>query len=157
MNPTDGPTAATPPLPEPEETIALRPRVVRIASYAIGSLVLLAAVITGILSKNGAVDLVGFTAFGLAVFWFCHREASVRVIAAPDHVVIRNLFVSRQLEWTEVVGVTFTPGEPWAKVDLTDGETLSVMAVQRTVGERGRQDAVLLARLVAQRGEPHGD
>lgn len=140
----------------PEGTIVLRPRLARIAGFAIGGLVLAVSVGSAILV--GSFDLpnrIMFVAFGLAVFWFCWREAIVKVVAEPDRLVVRNLLGVRTLEWAEVIGVSFPAGDPWAHLDLADGDTLATMAIQRSDGERALADARLLARLVRERGEAH--
>jgi hypothetical protein len=137
----------------PEGTVTLRPRVTRVVAYIIGPLVLLASILLAVLTHFRFTDVVGFLAFGLAVLWFCHREGSVRATAHPDRLVVRNLVATRELEWAEIIGVVFPPGDPWAKLDLADGDTLSVMAVQRTDGDRGMRAARRLAGLIAERGE----
>ncbi|MCS6710668.1 PH domain-containing protein [Brachybacterium sp. EF45031] len=99
-----------------------------------------------------APNRVLYVLFGAAIFWFCHREASVAVTARPDELVVRNLFTTRRLAWAQVVGVSFPAGDPWAHLDLADGETLSTMALQRTDGDLGITQARRLARLVQERG-----
>lgn len=138
-----------------EDAVVLRPRAARIAGYAIGGGVLLAATVVGMLT-TGTADVVNtlmFILFGLAVFWFCHRQASVSVTVRKDDVVVRNLFGSRTLTWAEIFAVEFPYGDPWARLDLTDGDTLGAMAIQRTDGEYGLMLARRLQRLVRERGE----
>lgn len=135
------------------EEIVFRPRTVRIVAYLIGSLVMASALVASVIASSTLVDSVGFVSVGLAALWFCHREAAVRAIARPQELEIRNLFSSRTVEWAEVIGVVFPPGDPWAKLDLADGDTVSLMAIQRTDGARGMAAARRLARLVNERGE----
>lgn len=145
-------------LPDGADTVVFRPRTVRFAAYGIGALVLGASLVAMVIAGHTLVDRVGFTAFGLAIFWFCHREASVRAVAGEGELMIRNLFNTSTFEWSEVIGVVFPPGDPWAKIDLADGDTVSVMAIQRTDGTRGMREARRLATLIEQRGEaPEGD
>lgn len=136
-------------------TVIFRPRLVRAVGFAIGGLVLLASLVAAVVVPAGfsLVDRVGFAAFGIAVFVFCYREATVRVDAGPDRLRVRNLFSSRDLEWAEVIAVSFPEGDPWAHLDLADGDTLSTMAIQRADGQRGIRDARHLAALVRERGE----
>lgn len=136
-------------------THVLRPRAVRVAGYFTG-IVVLAGMIAG------AVVMPGFTLFGRAclvavglfALGFCHLEASVRLVAGPRTLVVRNLFRHRTLEWTEIIGVSFPMGDPWAHLNLADGSTLATMAIQRYDGERGIATAHRLAALVRERGEP---
>ena len=50
-----------------------------------------------------------------------------------------NLLRTRFLEWPEVVRVGFRRGDPWVLLDLADGETQPVMAIQANDGERAVQ------------------
>ncbi|WP_218974645.1 PH domain-containing protein [Streptomyces sp. NP160] len=94
-------------------------------------------------------DRLGFFVVGLAVMAFCEMQA--RVVAVPDErgLFVRNLVHRRRLEWAEVVGVSFGGGRPWVQLDLSDGDTLAVMGVQRADGDRGVAEADRLATLVA--------
>jgi len=86
---------------------------------------------------------------GIAVAWFCWREAAV--VAVPDEggLTVRNLVVHRRLEWAEIVDVRFGEGRPWVQLDLADGDTLAVMAIQRADGAAAQKEARRLATLVA--------
>ncbi|WP_222710391.1 PH domain-containing protein [Quadrisphaera setariae] len=94
-------------------------------------------------------DRLGFFVVGLAVMAFCEMQA--RVVAVPDErgLFVRNLVRRQRVEWAEVVGVSFGGGRPWVQLDLSDGDTLAVMGVQRADGERGAAEADRLATLVA--------
>lgn len=136
------------------ETVVLRPQVVRVAGYAIGAVVLLASVACAILIPGfSIVDRLGFVAFGAGAAMFCHREASVRVVAEPERLVVRNMFATHVLDWPQVVGVSFPMGDPWAHLDLADGRTLPTNALQRADGARGIEAARTLVALVRERGE----
>lgn len=127
-----------------------RPRLARVVTLAIGALVLvLTAALVVLMPRLGALDRVGFGAVGLAVAWFCWREASVVARPDDDGLTVRNLVVSRRLAWAEVVSVRFGQGRPWVQLDLADGDTLAVMAIQRADGARADAEARRLATLVA--------
>ena len=74
-----------------------------------------------------------------------------RVSARPDaeRLEVRNLLRTSRLDWAEVVAVHFGGGSPWVVLDLADGESLAVMAVQRADGGRAEGEARRLATLVA--------
>lgn len=74
-----------------------------------------------------------------------------RLEAVPDDggLVVRNLAGDRPLEWAQIVHVRFGGGSPWVTLDLADGESLAVMAVQRADGPRSEAEARRLATLVA--------
>lgn len=95
-----------------------------------------------------ALDRAGFLLVGVLVAWFMHREASVLAIPSERGLRVRNLFLSRQLDWAEIVAVRFGGGQPWAALDLSDGDTLAVMAIQRADGARGVAESRRLATLV---------
>ncbi len=143
---------------EDRARIVLRPRAVRVAAY-------LSAAITMAGMIGGAVLIpsfqwggrLGLVAVGVLVVIFCHLEASVTVTARPEVLVVRNLMSTRTLEWAEVIGISFPMGDPWAHLDLADGSTLALQAIQRYDGDRAIAAAHLLLRLVQERGEAVGD
>ncbi len=143
---------------EDAETIVFRPRLARLVGHGVGILVLVAMLVAAVVLFEAftLVDSVGFAALGVAIWYFCYREATVRVTARPDHLVVRNLFTTRELDWAEVVAVSFPQGDPWAHLDLSDGDTIATMALQRADGEQGIAGARRLARLVHERGETTG-
>lgn len=146
---TSNPPAGSVPGP-----LVLRPRLVRIVSYVLGAVVLIGCIAaTSLMSGVDVLNRVLFPAFGLAVMWFCHREGSVRAVATPEGLEVRNLFATRQLDWAEIVGISFPTGDPWAHLDLADGDTLGVMALQRSDGPRGMAGARTLAGWIRDHGE----
>ena len=108
----------------------------------------LVASLPSIASEYGPGDQAGIALLGLAVTWFCWRQASVS--ARPDEtgITVRNLVVSRRIAWAEVVSVRFGGGRPWVQLDLADGDTLAVMGIQRADGARAEAEARRLATLV---------
>lgn len=92
-----------------------------------------------------AIGLVGILGAVLLL-----RLVSVRAWPDERGLRVRNLIVTRTLEWAQIVAVRFggQGGEPWAVLDLDDGDTMSVMAVQRADGAFGRAEASRLAALV---------
>ena len=100
---------------------------------------------------------LGLLMIGLLIALFCHLEASVRVVARPDGLEVRNLMRTRTFEWPEVLGISFPEGHPWAQLDLADGRTHPLHAIQRYDGERAISAAHRLLHLVQERGEAHGE
>ena len=97
----------------------------------------------------GPFDWLGFLVIALLVGWFLSRLATVAAFPDEDGLLVRNLLLSRRLEWAEIVEVRFAGGDPWALLDLSDGDTLAVMGIQRADGALGRAEADRLATLVA--------
>lgn len=97
----------------------------------------------------GALDRVGFAAVGLGIAGLLYRQATVAAVPTADGLRVRNLFLTRQLAWPEIVNVRLGD-DPWVRLDLADGDTLSVMGIQRSDGpQRVHAEASRLADLVA--------
>src|SRR5699024_11778939 len=91
---------------------------------------------------------IGLLVVGVMVFLFCHLEASVKVTARPEELEVRNLMRTRTLAWPEGLGVSFPMGDPWAHLDLADGRTHPLQAIQRYRGARAIAAAHHLRRLI---------
>jgi hypothetical protein len=126
-----------------------RPQRARIVATAVGVVaVVLFGAIGAFVPDAGVADRVAIAAFGLAIAGLMWRYATLAAVPLPEGLRVRNLLTTRTLEWGEIVGVHLQVGAPWVSLDLDDGDTLAVMAVQKADGERGRAEASRLARLV---------
>jgi hypothetical protein len=76
------------------------------------------------------------------------RFAALRAVPTPSGLEVRNVLLTRRISWDQVEAVRFAGGDPWVLLDLTDGDQLAVMAVQRADGPYGRAEASRLAALV---------
>lgn len=104
------------------------------------------------------VDHIWLIALGIlfaAILW---RLGSVRAIATPASLTVRNIVRTRTFTWPEIIGVSYstTSGQPWPLLDLADGTTYAVMAIQTADGARGFAAADRLRRLVDTYGTPDG-
>ncbi|RYV50728.1 PH domain-containing protein [Pengzhenrongella frigida] len=128
-----------------------RPRLARVVALVLGVVVAVAtpALVLTIPGEYGVPDLVGFALVGGAIVWFCWRQAGVRAQVDEHGIAVRNLMLSRRVEWAEVVSVRFGQGRPWVQLDLADGDTLAVMGIQRADGDFAAAEASRLATLVA--------
>lgn len=145
---------------EPCLPVEFRPRTVRIWAYAIGTVAVVACVVVALIlpaANSDWVDRLGFLLFGLVIFWFCHRQASVRIRATTQQVIIRGLFTTRIYEWPELFAVRFRVGDPWAHLDLSNGDTISLMALQRADGDRGLAQARAFNALIQHYGTAAND
>jgi hypothetical protein len=77
------------------------------------------------------------------------RYASLSAVPSDSGLRVRNLLTTRALDWAEIVEVHLVVGAPWVTLDLDDGDTLAVMAIQKADGSFGRAEASRLAALVA--------
>ena len=129
----------------------LRPKRSRLVALAVAGLVVTAfAVLIVALGEGlGWSDRIGFVLLAGALVWFLWRLASVRAVPSRSGLHVRNLIVERDLSWAQIVSVRFGGGNPWALLDLDDGETLPVMGIQRSDGARAVAESRRLATLVA--------
>ena len=133
-----------------ELTAPFRPRFARVVTIALAVLVAgsTAAIILA-MSVLTTGDRLGFVLVGGLIVWFLWRQATVVARADDDGLTVRNLVFTRRLEWAEVVSVRFGSGRPWVQLDLSDGDTLAVMGIQRADGAFADAEARRLATLVA--------
>ncbi len=136
-----------------------RPRNARRVAWAL--LALVGAAVAGLmvasfttLAEFGWVDRALTVLFAGAGAVIIHRQATVVAIPHEAGLRIRNLFVTTELEWAQIVRVNFMRGHPWVTLDLSDGDTVAVMAIQSADGERGLAEARRLADLVAAHEPP---
>jgi hypothetical protein len=62
-----------------------------------------------------------------------------KVTATEGGLTVVNGYRKRVFEWSQVIGVSLRRGAPWATLDLSDGTTISVIAVQGSDGQRARR------------------
>jgi Bacterial PH domain len=125
-----------------------------------------------------AVVLVGFTAFiwlalprsARATFGLAERLTVVVIYAAvlavlngmfrtsahadDEGLTVTNGYVRRRFAWPQIVRISLGVGRPWALLDLADGTTVSVMAIQGSDGARADRATRDLKRVLAERSRP---
>ena len=92
-----------------------------------------------------------------AVVGGLYRLAGMRVRADEHGLTVVNLVRTRRLEWAQVLKVNLRPGDPWVQLDIDDGTTVSVMAIQTADGKRAKAAARELSRMVLARTRTHRD
>ena len=124
---------------------AFRPRRARVVAWtvAVVSVVLFGAV-GALVPAAGTPDRVAIAGFGVAVAWFMWRYASLAAVPSDTGLRVRNLLTTRDLDWAEIVDVHLVVGAPWVTLDLDDGDTLAVMAIQKADGAFGIQKRLRL-------------
>jgi Bacterial PH domain len=126
-----------------------RPRRARAVATSVAVVsVLLFGAIGAFVPAAGPGDRIGIAGFGVALAGLMWRYASLSAVPRAQGLVVRNLMTTRSLAWAEIVGVHLQVGAPWVSLDLDDGDTIAVMAIQKADGEFGRVEASRLARLV---------
>lgn len=139
-----------PPLP-----VVWRPRTGRIAAYGFAGVILLGALLMAILLPPPfrLADRIGVLVLGLVVAGVLHLLGRCRVEADERGVTVVNPLRVHRYEWAEVLKVTLTDSEPWAKIDFTDGFTVGAMGLQGSEKERTARQVRELAALIKERGE----
>jgi hypothetical protein len=105
----------------------------------------------------GVSDSVMLVVLGLLIAWALGRYAALRATPSPSGLVVRNIIVTTTLEWSQVVGVRFTGGDPWLYLDLASGDDIAVMAIQKSDGAFARQEAGRMAALHQAHGRQAAD
>lgn len=142
-------------MPDLTEFRPFRPRAARVVAWSLIAIVvsgiggLFAASFLGFLPAWHVGDQILVTAFFAVGVWIMVRLASVAALPDAKGLTVRNFFYARRLEWAEIVRVSMHQGRPWADLDISDGSTLAVMAIQGADGDYGAQEALRLARYVA--------
>lgn len=140
---------------DPGRTV-FRPVRARVVVYTIAVAVLVTMVALAVALPDsgphpwGIGSRLGVVAFGLAAVFLLHRLADVRVEASEAGVLVVNVIGRRRLEWAEVVGVRLLRDDAWMLLDLSDGQALAAMGVQKSEGERAQRQAREFARMVTE-------
>lgn len=126
------------------------------STAALGSVVVFTIVAITV-PRGGSAGWSGFdgamlVAVGVAVAAFLLRYAAVGAWPDEEGLKVRNLLITRRVEWAQVVSVQYGGGQPWAVLDLNDTEQLAVMAIQRSDGPAAMREAQRLAGLIAVNG-----
>jgi uncharacterized membrane protein YuzA (DUF378 family) len=126
-----------------------RPIKARRVAWALAIVGLVVLTVIGLIIEDAPMLVrLAFIATGLAVAWFMSLQARVRAVPSESGLVVRNLFLGRTLEWAEIIAVRFGADRAWVQLDLADGDTLAVMAIQRADGDYAEKEARRLATLV---------
>ncbi len=153
----------TPPTPPPLPWVYV-PRRTRITAYAVAVFVVVAFTVTGVIMLDlddrvwGPADTGGMIVTALLIAAVAIFLTRPKLSCDHDGCTVVNLFTRRRLAWPQIVHVTYRPGDPWITLDLDDGRTLAVMALQSSDKERFRVGlGKFLALLEAQTATPRND
>ena len=95
-----------------------------------------------------AGDRIMMVALGLAIAAFLWRYTAIKAVPDEDGIAVRNLILSRRVEWDEVEAVRFHGGAAWPVLALHDGDEVAVMAVQKADGGSASSEATRLASIL---------
>jgi hypothetical protein len=93
------------------------------------------------------VTLVAFFLAVLVVLFAVYRSSAT---ADEDGLTVVNGYRTHRYAWAEIVRVSLSPNRPWALMDLDDGETMAILAIQGSDGERAVRSARELAAVLEQ-------
>lgn len=97
------------------------------------------------------IDVIWMNLLGILFSAALLRVADIQ--ACPDRtgLTVRNIVRTRHLAWGEILGVTFSAAgdDPWPVLDLADGSTCAVMAIQHADGPRAHAEVARLRMLVS--------
>ncbi|HSS67863.1 MAG TPA: PH domain-containing protein [Nocardioidaceae bacterium] len=136
--------------------VRYRPFGARLATAAAASVLTAAVVFLWLMLPSEVQDdftlferltLIAFFIAVLVVLFGLYRSAA---IADDDGLTVVNGYRTHHYPWAEVVRVSLSPHRPWALIDLADGETMSVLAIQGSDGDRAVRSARELATVLAQ-------
>ena len=133
-----------------------RPRAARIVAWVLLVAVIVATLVLAIgapvwlrADRFTLGDQAGTVLLGAAICWVIFRQLTVRIVPDDEGLTVRNIIHTTRLSWPQVVAVRFGPDQPWARLDLSDGSTLSAMGIQSADGDFARAESRRLATLVA--------
>lgn len=141
-----------------DELTPFRPKRARTVAYVLGALVVVSVVALFIAVRPNAgtritiADYFIVVAFGAFLLAVLYRQQGVSAIPDADGLTVRNLVFSTRVTWAQIVSVRFSADRPWARLDLADGDELSVMAIQAADGKDAHREAQRLASLVEKYG-----
>lgn len=93
----------------------------------------------------GTLMFLGLIAFAV---WLALMRS--RVTATEQGVTVVNGYKRRDFEWPQVIAVNLRRGAPWAGIDLSDGTSISAIAIQGSDGDRAIRAVQELRRLMAE-------
>lgn len=70
----------------------------------------------------------------IAAAWY--SIVRCKVTASDEGLVVVNGYKVYEYEWAQIVSIKLLRGAPWAVLDLSDGTTRPVIALQATDGDR---------------------
>lgn len=143
------------PVQPPSLPVTWRPRRGRIVAYGSAVLIVVGAVVMAIFiaSPFQLPDRLAIVAFGCAVAFVLHLLGRVRVEADEEGITLVNAVRTHRYSWPEVIEVTLLVGDPWPRIDFSDGRSIGAMGIQGSEKARAREATAELEALIRERGE----
>lgn len=93
-------------------------------------------------------DILWVNAVGLLIGYITYRAGSIRALPSEDGLEVHNVFSTRFFEWNQILTASLPLTSPWVVMDLSDGTTHSVMAIQHSDGDHARKAVTRLRTLI---------
>ncbi|GAA4041563.1 PH domain-containing protein [Nonomuraea soli] len=132
----------------PALPVTWRPHRTRFVAYGFAALIMIGAVVMALAMAEPWtwLDRLFLVLFAGLVAGILHLLARVRVTADERGLTIVNALRTHRRTWPEIIDVGMVPGEPWPKIDFSDGTSVGVMGIQ---GSEKANSARALAELDA--------
>ncbi|GAA0931089.1 PH domain-containing protein [Nonomuraea longicatena] len=139
-----------PPLP-----VTFRPRRGRIVAYSFAVIVVIGAVVMALFIAEpfALPDRIGIVLFGCGIAYILHLLGRMKVVADEEGITLVNALRTHRYSWPEVLEVTLLVGDPWPKIDFSDGRTIGAMGIQGGEKARARRQTSQLKALIHAKGE----
>ena len=97
------------------------------------------------------LDMVWMNLLGIIFGAALLRVADIQARPSESGLVVKNIVRTRTFAWGQILGVAFSPegDDPWPILDLTDGTSYAVMAIQHADGPRAHEECQRLRMLIA--------
>lgn len=102
------------------------------------------------LGRGHAADVVSILVVTAMAVVTCTLLGRPRAVADGAGLAVRNPIRSRRISWEEIVAVRLGRSDPWVLLDLADGSSHPVMAIQAADGARARRDMQWLRHRVTE-------
>jgi PH (Pleckstrin Homology) domain-containing protein len=90
-------------------------------------------------------------AFFLGVLCVLYGVFRTRVAVSERGVSVINGYRHYDFSWPQIVAISMSEHRPWALVDLADGSTRALMALQTSDGPRAMRSAREIAAMISAR------
>lgn len=77
-------------------------------------------------------DIVWMNALGLLFGFVVFKVGAIEAVPTEEGLKVRNIFATHFYEWNQIIDAHLPLTSSWAVLDLNDGTTASVMAIQHS-------------------------
>jgi hypothetical protein len=135
------------------DRVVSRPVVLTRVCWAVAGLVVVVFTVVAVALGGGPEgdaqfrlpDQIAMVVLGLLVAVAVLGFTRARVEADATGVRVRNVLGDKPIPWQVVRAVRFDDGAPWASLELHDDDTIALLGIQASDGDRAA-DAVLALR-----------